>query len=411
MLEPVETCGALLGGALISTLDKGITHGVGVEVVRPDNTIVISSAMLQAEERDGPILAYRNDVEPMTVQSVGSHRVISRPVTVLDERFLPLLVCPDRAPNAQLNIFILPFEAEQAVKAVDRVLLPGIPLSVLLVALVAWLATTTALRPVERMRAQAAQISATSLDQRLVVPKSRDHLARLAQTFNDSLTRLATSARRQQQFIADAAHELRSPISTLRVLLETGSAAPPSTQSAIIADAAVEARRLQRLAEDLLLLSKLDGAQPNAFEPVDLSELVRRQLADRGRVGPVRFAASVDGSAVVLGNAGHLDRLLSNLLDNAEQHAQSTVIAVLRPADDEIRLEVIDDGPGIPAEYREKVFERFTRLDESRARVDGGAGLGLAIARDICVRHHGWLSVTDAEGGGARFTACFPAVP
>jgi signal transduction histidine kinase len=320
-----------------------------------------------------------------------------------------------------------------------------VPAAVLLIALVAWFATDRALRPVERMRAQAAAITAADLDQRLQVPGSRDHLARLAATFNDTLDRLAKAADRQRRFVADAAHELRSPISSMRAILDVALADPDGPDRAALRDAAAEARRLHRLADDLLLLSRLEAGPPPRCEPVDLGALARAQLADRGRVGPVVFQVdgAVDGVAhgaepatgpapgpatgtapgpaaeptpgpatgpVVAGDAAQLDRLLANLLDNAERHAATRVTVSLHagPAGD-VTLAVSDDGPGIPAADRERIFDRFARLDEARTRSDGGTGLGLAIARDICRRHGGTLTVTAADGGGARFVASLPA--
>jgi signal transduction histidine kinase len=302
--------------------------------------------------------------------------------------------------------------AEAAVATVDRILLPGLPAAILLLAFVAWLATDRALRPVEQMRNEAVEITSADLDRRLQVPDSADHLASLAVAFNDTLDRLAAAVQRQRRFVADAAHEIRSPISNLRTTLEVAlshSASRDPQAVVAAATAAVEqTRRLHRLADDLLLLSRLEAGQLTRTQPVDLVVLVRDQLADRGRIGPVMFSfdPGPDPAPRIDGNPVELSRLLTNMLDNAERHARSAVRVSLGagPAGEAV-LVMADDGSGIPEADRERVFDRFFRLDEARSRDAGGAGLGLAIARDVCVRHGGTLTVTEAISGGAQFVA------
>jgi signal transduction histidine kinase len=425
--------------------------GYSYEVVSSDDTVLSSSPDLQAYERDGPVFptaprsAHRSDeAAPRSVHrgdelaaytlrlgdpapgirsdlANRTHRVVVGEVYALHlgraisfDQNKPHL----RPPVALLYVLVPTADADSAVADIDRVLLPGVPVAVLLVALVAWFATDRALRPVERMRSQAAEITVTDPDRRLQVPGSRDHLARLATTFNDTLDRLAASAHRQRRFVADAAHELRSPIGSIRAILEVALAVPDSSQRDAIRAAAAEARRLHKLADDLLLLSRLEAesaAGPAGQKPVDLATLVHDQLADRGRIGPVTFVLDADADAVppVRGTAEHLDRLLANLLDNAERHARTEVRVRLDtdPAGDVV-LTVADDGPGIPAADRDRVFNRFVRLDEARDRSHGGAGLGLAIARDICERHGGTLTlapdgVVDSTASRATGGACF----
>ncbi|MEV8509233.1 HAMP domain-containing sensor histidine kinase [Actinoplanes sp. NPDC051475] len=325
---------------------------------------------------------------------------------------LGLRAKPLYTPPIRLYVMVLPFEAERAVARVDRLLAPGVPVAVVLVALVAWLATDRALRPVERMRAQTAEFSARGLDRRLSVPDSDDRLARLAVTFNDTLDRLAASAQRQRRFIADAAHELRTPIGSVRAILEVAAAHPdPADQAAVIQEAATEARRLHRLAEDLLLLARLEAAVAVPREPVDLAALARDQVADRGRAGPIRVSCDVTGPAIVAGDRAQLDRLLRNLLDNAERHARGAVTVTVGPdpAAETVRVTVADDGPGIAAADRRRVLLPFTRLDDARARDAGGSGLGLAIARDICAGHGGSLEVVESDLGGAGLLVRLPS--
>lgn len=315
------------------------------------------------------------------------------------------------ASPVRLYVFVTPFEAERAVATIDRLLIPGVPAAVLLVAATAWLATDRALRPVERMRAQAAEFTANALDRRLSVPDSDDHISRLAVTFNDTLDRLAGAARRQRRFIADAAHELRSPIGGVRAILEVAAAHPDrADHPAVVREAIAEIRRLSRLADDLLLLARLEAAAPARATPVDLAALARAHVADRGRLRGMTVTCHARATAVVLGDPGQLDRLLTNLLDNAERHARHVVDVSVHVDDGDayLVLAVADDGAGVAPADRERIFQPFTRLDDARTRDDGGTGLGLAISRDICVRHGGSLTVVDAALGGAGFVARLP---
>ncbi|MFF4030421.1 sensor histidine kinase [Streptomyces sviceus] len=293
-------------------------------------------------------------------------------------------------------------EAQQdAVHTAATVMLVGLPLLLAVVAWVTWTVTRRALRPVEAIRREMAAITASEdLARRVPVPDTHDEVARLARTTNETLAALETSVERQRRFVADASHELRSPIASLRTQLEVAAAHP----ALLDLDGAVEDTvRLQRLAADLLLLARLDAGERVADARVELAALVRERAAGRSEV-------SVRAEAVeVAGSRGQLERVLDNLLDNARRHARSAVVVtVRRDGDRRAVVEVADDGDGVPAGDRERVFERFVRLDEARARDDGGAGLGLAIARDVATRHGGTLTVRDAPTGGALFELRLP---
>jgi signal transduction histidine kinase len=218
---------------------------------------------------------------------------------------------------------------------------------------------------------------------------------------NDTLDRLEAAVSRHRRFVADAAHELRSPIATLRTRLELGRRVAPG----LAAEALTDVERLQSLATDLLLLARLDAGEPLRLEDVDLGQTAAEVAAEtslRARLRDVRVQLDVAPDVVVAGSRSHLGRMIGNLVDNAVRHAASTVtVRVCAPA----TVEVADDGPGIPPDQREAVFDRFTRLDEARARDAGGAGLGLAIARDIAHAHGGTLVVDAADGGGACLRA------
>lgn len=285
---------------------------------------------------------------------------------------------------------------EQALRTVYGALLPGVPALLAVVAAMTWLSVGRALRPVAAIRAKVADITARDLHQRVPVPRSKDEIAALATTVNGTLDRLETAVEQHKRFVADAAHELRSPIATLRARLEL---AEPSE---LTAEALADVERLQSLAADLLMLARLDAGEPLRAAELDLGQ-VAAEAALRARRRPgVRVELDVAPDVVMSGSSGHLDRLVTNLVDNAVRHAASTVTVRVAAEDDAAVLVVSDDGPGIPPDQREAVFGRFTRLDEARARDAGGAGLGLPIARDIAHLHGGSLVYDDA-GFVARF--------
>jgi signal transduction histidine kinase len=308
-------------------------------------------------------------------------------------------------------------EVARSVSAVSRALWMLLPALVGVVALVAWWLVGRALRPVESIRLQAESIGGTTIHRRLPEPASDDEIGRLARTMNAMLGRLDQSARRQRQFVSDASHELRSPVAAIRtdleVALHEGDRADwPTVARAVLA----EEGRLETLLGDLLVLASDDeaaAAQPHATT-VDMAQLASDEVARCRRV-PIEL--EVDGGTdreqgdelVVEGVAARLDRALANLVDNAARHAESEVRLTVRRRDDRVRVVVDDDGPGISVADRERIFERFTRLDGSRSRDRGGAGLGLAVVRSIATRHNGFVWADTGPLGGARFILDLPA--
>ncbi|WP_039799248.1 sensor histidine kinase [Nocardia araoensis] len=296
--------------------------------------------------------------------------------------------------------------ADSAVADARQAMLIGLPPLLAVVALVIWLVTRRALRPVEAIRRQLAEIMDGDLSRRVPEPGSRDEIGRLASTTNVTLAALEESAERQRRFIADAAHELRSPIASLRTQLEVAQAHPELLElDGLIGDTI----RLEHLAADLLLLARLDaGEQPRA-DRVDLTVLVREELEHRVRDRVAVRISIPEEPVAVTGSRTQLARVLGNLVDNAQRHAAKTVhVAVDRDADGPVVLSVTDDGPGVPPADRERIFQRFVRLDDARSRDEGGAGLGLAIVRDVVQRHGGTIHVADGAPG-ARFVVTLPA--
>jgi signal transduction histidine kinase len=287
----------------------------------------------------------------------------------------------------------------------------GLPGLALLVGSMTWLLNSRSLRPVEAVRSETAEIVRRRLARRLEGRHARGHTARLAGTMNELLDRLDASAVRQRHFVADASHELRSPLATIQTQLEVALAHPEGTDWVATArEISQETARMQRVVEDMLLLAQMDeDTVPPRREEVDLDELLlaeARRLHDRGRVA---VDASRVSGARVSGDRDQLTRVVRNLVANAERHAVAQVCLELRMLDGEAELVVADDGPGIPPADRERVFERFTRLDEARGRGRGGAGLGLAIARQVVRAHGGAIWVADGQGGvGARLVVRLP---
>ncbi|WP_246609643.1 sensor histidine kinase [Nonomuraea rhizosphaerae] len=287
--------------------------------------------------------------------------------------------------------------ADEALRTLNSALLPGVPALLLVVAGMTWISVGRALKPVAAIRAKVADITARDLHQRVPVPRSGDEIADLATTVNGTLDRLETAVETHKRFVADAAHELRSPIATLRARLELAE------QSELTAEALADVERLQTLAADLLLLAKLDAGEPLRTDDLDLGQVAAEESLRAGRRPELRMELDVEPDVVFQGSRAHVARLVTNLVDNATRHAAEVVRVEVRQEDGEAVLRVLDDGPGIPEEQREAVFDRFTRLDEARARDAGGAGLGLPIARDIAQLHGGTLV---AEDGG--FIVKFP---
>ncbi|MFD3452333.1 sensor histidine kinase [Streptomyces sp. NPDC058691] len=294
---------------------------------------------------------------------------------------------------------------ETAVRSTGLAMLAGLPLVLLVVGGVTWLVTRRALAPVEGIRREMAAITASEdLSRRVPEPASHDEVARLARTTNETLTALEAAVDRQRRFVADASHELRSPIASLRTQLEVGSAHP---QLLDVPGAVKDTERLQHLAADLLLLARLDAGERPGQGRVDLGALAREEVgrrpADRAPV-----SAEAGEGCEVAGSRSQLARVIGNLVDNAQRHARTEVAVRVRRQGDRIVLTVADDGGGVPAAERERIFERFVRLDDARSRDDGGAGLGLAIARDVARRHGGTLTAGEAPSGGALFELNLP---
>ncbi|GID31604.1 sensor histidine kinase [Paractinoplanes brasiliensis] len=300
-------------------------------------------------------------------------------------------------------------DVDDSTEALLTPLLVGVPLLVLLVGGTTWVVASRALAPVERIRREVEEITGDRLDRRVPEPGSRDEIGRLARTMNRMLGRLQDSRDRQREFVADASHELRSPVAGIRQAAEVARTHPGALPDGELADTVLEeTARLQRLVDQLLLLTRADdGGARRAHHDVDLDDLALSEAKRLSRTGLKVDTAGV-GAGRIRGDSAALAQLLRNLTDNAARHATTTVAVGVRTTSEAVELTVDDDGPGIPADQRERVFDRFVRLDEARARDDGGSGLGLAIVRAIVTAHSGVVTASPSDRGGARFTVRFP---
>ncbi|MGK2901779.1 MAG: HAMP domain-containing sensor histidine kinase [Mycobacterium sp.] len=299
---------------------------------------------------------------------------------------------------------------DNSVRTAERLLWLGVPALVSVTALATFAATGRALRPVEAIRTRVAAMSDRDLDQRVPVPATRDEIGRLATTMNALLARLQGAQRVQRQFVADASHELRSPLATITAGLDLVDSRNDRDAARLTA-MREEAQRLDRIIGDLLLLARADerGLLPRSVD-VDLDELVYTEQLRLREIG--RLQIDVDVIAVrIRGDGSQLARMLRNLVDNAVRHSSGRIAIRLRPEAGGAILEVADDGPGVPVADRDRIFTRFVRLDAARDRTAGGTGLGLAIVAEVVGAHGGRVEVLDHPGGGALFRVRLPAQP
>ncbi|GEL24140.1 two-component sensor histidine kinase [Pseudonocardia sulfidoxydans NBRC 16205] len=276
------------------------------------------------------------------------------------------------------------------------------------IALAAWAATRAALRPVDRMRASAAALPP---GERLPLPESRDELRSLAEEINGLLARRDDAVARLERFTGDAAHELRSPVASIRAQAEVAVAHPdPALSDDTLRAIAGEAERLTTMLSDLLALARADAGRRPAPEPVDLVAAVRAatsRLAESDSTPVVEVVAPAPAS--VAAGPGEVALVLDNLLGNAVRYARTVVRVAVLPAGRTVRLLVDDDGPGVPAADRARIFDRFTRLAPEHAGDGGGAGLGLALVDGLVRARGGTVTAGAAPDGGARLEVRWPA--
>jgi signal transduction histidine kinase len=404
--QRAEDLAALVAAGPSSGALPGDDDDIVAQVVDGDGRVLAASPALAGE----PALRLPADTpaEPVDVEVDGDdYRALARPVDV---------------PGGRATLYVVGEldDIRESVAILATSLLVAVPVAVAaLAALVWWLAGRT-LRPVEAIRAEVAGMDGTDLGRRVPVPPSGDEVAQLARTMNDMLDRVERASRHQQRFVADASHELRSPLARMRAELEVDDTHPVTSDPTVTRRSVLtEVVGLQHLVDDLLYLARADaegGAETAvpALRPVDLDDIVLAEAVGRRRSAD-GATPTLDTSAVtaaqVLGRRDDLARVVTNLVDNAVRHARTRVSLSLREDGDVAVLVVADDGSGIPPDQAEWVFGRFTRLDPARAGATGGTGLGLAIARDIVERHGGTIAVDTGTAAGARMVVTLPLAP
>lgn len=373
---------------------SGLPMGQGptdlyIQFIAPDGHVAGAGTAAQGlPPLAAPTTSSGTVIAPGVVEGVGTVRVLSEPV----------------ASNPKVTL-VLARSARNVVDVHDtllRLLAQLVVVGSLLLSALVWRVVGRALRPVDAMRKRVDDLGEGDLAARLDPPGTHDELDRLANTLNDLLGRLEQAVAREHRFVADASHELRTPITAVRSLLET-EARDPDLVVLTRADALGRINQLQDLVDQLLVLARVDTATAAPDAPVDLDDLVLGQARQLQRSTHLRVDTSRVSGGQVAGRDTDLARLVENLATNAARYAHSTIAFTVHQFGDTVELVVDDDGPGIPVDERDRVFERFHTLTAARANTEGGAGLGLSIAAAIVTGHHGTIRVGDAPGGGARF--------
>ena len=389
-------------GTIPARLPSARDSPLFAQIVNPAGHVVASTTNVD----DMLVMINLDEWKPTTTLKSGSAQV--------DKAKCRVFVRAVETPNGRYGVIVAsPLRAsEQAMQTLMNQLVAFTPAMVLLAGLLFWALARRALRPVETMRSEVDSVSANDLHRRLSVPVANDEVGRLARTMNSLLGRLEESNLRQQRFVSDASHELRSPLASIRTKLEVGLRNPEKADWANLGRSVLsDSARMERLTTNLLFLAKSDNAPSAPFSDVDLDDIVLEEVATlRMRTEVVLSTAGVSGGRI-LGDPDQIRRVVINLLDNAVRYASSTVACVVKMTEAGVVLEIADDGPGIPTDQRSRIFERFTRVDEDRSRQRGGTGLGLAIVADILRAHSASIEVIEVSPHGTVMRVQFPPSP
>lgn len=367
-------------------------------------------SVVQVLDSHGAVLVSSPEIdgEPALTSArpqAGSVQVTTQSVPVSDQEPFVVVSRGVHSPTGDAIVVVAQSLATvtTSVNTVARLLAFGFPVVLLVVAWSVYYVVGKTLRPVEEIRRRVASIGATDLDMRVPVPAADDEVGRLALTMNSMLDRLQDSQATQRRFVADASHELRSPLAAIRATVEVGLEHPGSQPWNDAAPAVLaETDRLSTLVDDLLLLARSDEIEsPQDHHDVDLDDIMMIEADRLGRLGHLDVSVDV-APARVAGDRHQLERLVRNLCDNAARYATSSVALSVGITGTWAVLVVQDDGPGVPVADRDRIFDRFVRLDPARDRLSGGAGLGLAIVLEVARAHGGTAAVEDSASG-ARF--------
>jgi signal transduction histidine kinase len=404
--------------ALVTQADSGLRQAGGRSLASPGERFA------QIVRANGSVLDATPSLPPSALLSRAELLRSSIRPTLIERTTIPgpagssrLLAIPMRAQDQQIVVVVGASlrQRDSALADLRTVLLLGGPVALVLASLLGYAVAALALRSVESMRRRARHISLGDPGRRLPVPPANDELACLARTLNEMLARNEAAFQRERAFVADASHELRSPLAILRAELDVALMGESSREELrhAVASAAEEAHRLSTLAEDLLTLAEADQGQlPIKREPVDVAETLGRlseRFALRARESSATIEMRASPGLQVRADALRLEQALANLLENCLRHGARTVLVEAEHHRDGVELHVCDDGPGFPAALVDVAFERFTRGDPSRTAP--GAGLGLSIVRTIARAHGGEAHISNGEGGGAHVWISIPDAP
>lgn len=418
----------VLVGLVRQTLVDGVTEGARL---RADEVAIAISAgaspplavaesdelLIQVVDGRGRIVASSTNARtlgPVTDAAPGSTERLSVPLD--EDPFVAVTAAAVSPEHGRATVIVARAlsNAEDAAGVLAGLLAVGVPVLTALIGGICWVVVGRALRPVETMRREAEAIGAGDLARRLPRPDRADEIGRLSTTMNAMLGRLEASVAQQQRLVADAAHELRSPVAAIRQHAEVALAHPDATPLPELAATVLrEDLRIQQLVDDLLLAAQADEGVLNTQlrrEPVDVDDIVFAEARRLRESTSLRVDTRGVSGGRVAGDRAALRRVVRNLADNAIRHARTAVAFTLSAADGTVRLHVDDDGAGVAPADRQRVFDRFVRLDEARARDAGGSGLGLAIVADLVDAHRGSVEVGDSPLGGARLVVLLPAL-
>ena len=387
----------------VALVENGGSKTLLTTVLQEEAFVWIGGVDGVATAQGGAIFPLENPVpDPIGTTATIDLLVEERKPDEIERERMDLRIASAQANTGQVVLAGAELEViQETVAGLMRLFAIAVPVIVLIVGALAWFISGRALQPVASIQSQAASISGTTLTERVPVPASGDEIEDLAVTVNQMLDRIESHDRAIRQFSSDASHELKSPIANMRALVETHGG-DRGEWSSIKDKLASETNRLGDLVENLLFLaSHHDEDRMVNTAPVALDELLFAEAELIAATTSFRVDLSAVEPVTVSGSKTDLSRLVRNLVDNATRHAAQRISLSLYEADTHSVLVVADDGPGIAPADRERVFERFTRLDEARARDDGGTGLGLSIVAQIAAAHGGSVEVRDTELGGA----------
>jgi two-component system OmpR family sensor kinase len=411
MAAVLALTGTLLYLGLRSSLDEAINDGLETRLADiaagagrgADSEERLTQVISQTSER--PIL----DPDELEQVEAGERLRLEREVPGLDGR-ARLLASEVDTPQGRRAVVAgasLEDRDEALRELLGQLVLVG-PAALLLASLLGYGIATAALRPVESMRAEAAAISGAEPGRRLPLSSARDEISRLGETLNEMLARLEAALARERSFVADASHELRTPLALLKGELDLTLRRPRSAEEleSALRSAATETDRLGRLAEDLLVLARSDqGRLGLKREPIATRDIAIR-VAERFAPPAGAIEVDVPDGLRFSGDRVRIEQALADLVANALEHGSRPVRISARDRDGSVELHVVDEGPGFPAEFLPRAFERFTRADEARS--GGGAGLGLAIVAAIASAHGGSAHAANRTAGGADVWLSIP---